>query len=187
MKLLDRFFKVFKSKPQVKNDSAKGMLSEKDKDIKYFIIFYLNQSPYIKAEKRHVVLEHLLNTRNIIKTDNYLTLAEKKELGLNTRVKLTRELVDVLNKEGLALHDPKYAIVSIEHKARGDYSRHGAVEQLKSNNMRFKLICAKDERTCAWCNSMNEKTLPLDTDVNLLIQKNCTCEDWNRCVLTAEL
>lgn len=191
MKLINRIFNLFKSLDEktVRSELPVPQEHKENKDLMHFLNFYLNQSPYIKIEKRQVVLEHLLNIRDIFKTNNYLSLAEKKELGVNVRVKVSRELADVLNSDGLKLNNPKYAILSIEHKAGGDYNRYAFIQEFKTSKVlsKVKIICPIDAKTCEWCKSINEKSLSVDTNINLLIQDNCTCEDWNRCVIVADI
>lgn len=49
----------------------------------------------------------------------------------------------------------------------------------------FALIASNDERDCSWCKASSGKKFPVDTDINKLIEENCTCE-YCRCTVAAK-
>ncbi len=50
----------------------------------------VESSPYFKAEFKQNVLDHLLHKKSLNKTGNNLTVEEKRDLGIKTRLSITK-------------------------------------------------------------------------------------------------
>ena len=73
----------------------------------------LDECTHIKKEAHAQVLKHLKGEIDLNKTGNKLSADEKRELGLNTRLTITRELVEVLTDSGLAQKNPKEILTDL--------------------------------------------------------------------------
>jgi hypothetical protein len=80
------------------------------------MISHIEKSPYFKPGKKPILIDMLKKTSKLhdpFLYDDCLTATEKKALGLNSRLKISRQMVDLLNYEGLKLENPKEIMDSI--------------------------------------------------------------------------
>jgi len=173
-KILNSIFGLKASKQKI--DSA----SEKE-DLESCFLARLQSSKFIKPEAIDIVMKHLTHEINLNKTGNKLSVDEKKALGLNTRLSITKELIDILTPEGIAQTDPKSILERIFYKATFENTREKEIQRLRKIGIKtFMLQPSNSEKDCQWCQSMKDKVLPVSTDINSLIEENCKCEDWCR-------
>ncbi|AHC85729.1 hypothetical protein X970_10995 [Pseudomonas monteilii SB3101] len=145
----------------------------------------ISNSPFVKESGRTAVLKDFLHEVKL-KDGEPLSLEEKRSLGINTRLKITRELYEVLTPEGLAF-GPKKALESLYYKATFNHKRHGDIARMKGAGIhQYSPMSCGDNRDCDWCTSMNGKLISVDVDFVQLIKQNCTC-DYCRCVLQAKI
>jgi hypothetical protein len=143
----------------------------------------ISSSTYFKEDSWTVVLQHFTHEKRL--TDGTPLLAEeKRSLGLNSRMTVTREMIDVLTPSGLA-YGPKKAFETTYCKATHAYSRTQSVEKMRHAGFtHFSPLASGDQRDCSWCLSVSKKLMPIDTDFELQIRHHCTCT-YCRCVLLA--
>ena len=185
--MLDFIKKIFKG-----NGSSESIISNiptsNNDDISSYLKVEINRVDFIKDECRNVVLLHLLGKHDLIKNGEKLPVAEKKALGLNTRLSITREFVAVLNEKGLKSDDPKGIVQSLYYRAVFKKSRTEDLQRIRGIGIKkIKLLSAGDERDCSWCKSVNDRTFDSAKDMIDLIEKNCTCTSYCRCVIVAEI
>ena len=100
-------FKLLKKLLGGKSSSnySKRESQPQEHDLQLFFEKELSENKFIKPESKSIVLQHLTGEINILKTENKLTKEEKKELGINTRLSITKELIAVLTDEGIKHED----------------------------------------------------------------------------------
>lgn len=151
-----------------------------------YFIKELNACSYIKSDAHAIVIRHLLQEINLNKTGNKLSVQEKKDLGINARLSITHELVEVLTNSGLSQPDPKKVFSSIYCKAIFAKNHDDTLNKYRKIDINhYKIMACNDERDCEWCNSMNGKKLSINNDINKLIEKNCKCNSHCRLAITA--
>lgn len=144
--------------------------------IESYFFAELQKTDLIKPEKHHIVLQHLTHKINLNKSNNKLSSEEKKSLGVNPRLSITHDLINVLNTSGLNEADPKMILTYIFYRATFAKSHNEQLKQYRESGIKeFKILSANDEQECSWCDSMNNKIYSVNTDINKLISENCTC------------
>lgn len=145
----------------------------------------ISNSPFVKESGREAVLRDFLHEVKL-KDGALLSLEEKRSLGINTRLKITRELYEVLTPAGLEF-GPKKALESLYLKATFDHNRHRDIARMKGLGIKqYSPMSCGDNRDCDWCTSMDGKPISVEVDFVQLIKENCTC-DYCRCVLQAKI
>lgn len=108
-----------------------------------------------------------------------LSLDEKKELGLNPRVKYQRYLTFLLTDKGLHYQNGniKGILMLAVHKAKNIISLQEDIIRSQGIGLtRMKVMPVGDERDCDWCLSMKNKIVPVSLDFVDEVLDNCTCE-----------
>lgn len=142
-------------------------------------------SPFVKESGRDAVLRDFLHEVKL-KDGELLSLEEKRSLNINTRLKITRELYEVLTPAGIEF-GPKKVLESLYLKAIFDHNRHRDIARMKSLGIKqYSPMSCGDNRDCDWCTSMDGKLISVEVDFVQLIKENCTC-DYCRCVLQAKI
>lgn len=176
--MLSRFIKkLFGNETKVQPQKKSPTLAE-------FLTEEINNTTYIKPDQHEVVLKALLAGEQL-QTGKVLTADEKRELGINTRFKVHEGQVQSLTHDGLAF-GPLNVLSIIQLRAEGRLARINQVRQLKEAGFKaFQMLSPADDRECDWCKKQNEIELPIDTDIDKLYQRNCTCV-YCRCVAVAD-
>lgn len=183
-KLLSRLFST-ESKSHAQKSDPVAPDFEFQSGVEAYFIEEIAASPYIRSSGRAAVLDDFLQ-KNKLSSGEPLSLAEKKALGLNTRLKITREQYQALTLEGVNLN-PKHVLQAVYLKATFNHSRRRDIARMKSAGFsQYSPMSCRDNRDCDWCTSMDGKPLPIDVDFVQLIKENCTC-DYCRCVVQAKL
>jgi hypothetical protein len=127
-------------------------------DLEKYAKAELKKSAYIKKEEYRAVLDFLLAKTDIIKSGNYLTLADNKALGLNTRRKISREAVNLLNDEGLKLYNLVGYVLDMWCSTRSKASLHQNLERVRRNGLvkKFVMLSSNGIDDCMWCRSNQE-------------------------------
>ena len=186
--MMDFIKKLFgKDVQSVSTPINNSVITIKD-DLDLYLKEEIDKVDFIKRDFQGVVLLHLLGTKNILKEGTKLSVDEKKALGLNTRTSITREFVEVLNEKGLKSDDPKGSVQSLYYRAVFKKSRTEDLQRIRGIGIKkIKLLSAGDERDCSWCKSVNYRAFDSGKDMIDLIEKNCTCTSYCRCVIVAEI
>jgi hypothetical protein len=154
------------------------------KPIEMYLQQEMDLCSYIKAECHNVALEHLTHRTNLNKTGNKLTAEEKKSLGINARLAITHELVEILTSEGVKQKDPKEILSSIYYRSTFAKNRDDSLNKYKSTGIKkYTLMACGDGRDCEWCSSQQDIEISVDVNLNELINTNCTCDSHCRCVM----
>lgn len=174
-------FKILNSIFGAKSKKEKVVETSEKEDLECCFLARLQSSKLIKPEAIGIAMKHLTHEINLNKTGNKLSVDEKKALGLNTRLSITKELLDILTPEGIAQTDPKSILEHIFYKATFENTREKEIQRLRKTGIKtFMLQPSNSEKDCQWRQSMKDKVLPVTTDINSLIEQNCKCEDWCR-------
>lgn len=183
MSFLKKLFKVKDDIPAINRETIPTIKMDTTlagyKDLKSFLTEEIERSPYIKSDKKNIVIKHGLNEIDLFKGEE-LSLEEKKVLNLNTRAKITKQVFEVLTKTGLENYknlrkNPIFSIVVSANNKHLIYYKLVKMRSIQITN-EFKVSNVGDERDCAWCRKVNKKRFPIDTDYIKLINDNCTCE-----------
>jgi hypothetical protein len=134
---------------------------------------------YFKPELRERVIRAWLHGPSLTKAGRKLSVEEKKALGLNPRMLITQELVDLLSSEGLKLHDPKSALSDPAISARLRLSRRDTLQRsLKIGARKFKWRSTRTPDDCAWCLKNEGRTF--GPDIIEQAERQCTCAPYCR-------
>lgn len=141
--------------------------------------------PYIRTEAHERVLKHFRHEESLTKTENKLTLEEKKKIGLNPRLSITKELVEVLSEDGLLLANPKQLLNDLYNKATIERLRKESFERSISVGVeKFKFLASLDG-CCEWCKRSHKKEFAVD--VLEILNKECKCRPYCGGVIIAEI
>lgn len=183
------FSKLFstapKASPSIWTPEATELNTNALPDITEYYRAEIANSPFIKESGREAVLRDFLHEVKL-KDGEPLCLEEKRSLGINPRLKITRELYEVLTPEGVEFR-PKKALEPLYLQATFDHNRHRDIARMKSIGIaQYAPMSCGDGRDCPWCTSMDGKLISVDVDFVQLIKENCTC-DYCRCSLQAKI
>jgi hypothetical protein len=149
----------------------------------YYYKTEISASNFFKEEYWPAVLQHFTHEKRLT-NGTPLPTEEKRSLGLNPRMKVTREMVDVLTPAGMA-YGPKRALETTYYRATHAFSRTRSISKMKNVGFKhFSPLSSGDQRDCDWCISVSKTLMPIDTDFEDLIHQHCTCT-YCRCVLLA--
>ena len=156
----------------------------KDAGIEFYFQEEVDNSKYLRDGAKQAVLDHLLGKTDILKSGNKLSSDEKKALGINARLTITRELVAVLNEEAIRLAYPAAIITEMWSRATVKKSRHEQFAKLKASGVKnFKLMSCGDGNDCTWCQATQKKELSAQFDMDLAISDNCKCDPYCKCFI----
>ncbi|MEW9857876.1 hypothetical protein [Pseudomonas putida] len=188
--MLNRIFsKLFGTAPKpvsvISEADDPATLQKSQPEIVTYYQAEISNSPFIKESGRDAVLRDFLHEVKL-KDGALLSIEEKRSLGINTRLKVTRELCDVLTPAGLAF-GPTKVLEPLYLKATFDHNRHRDIARMKGLGIKqYSPMSCGDNRDCDWCASMDGKLFSVEVDFVQLIKENCTCE-YCRCVLQAKI
>jgi len=176
-------FKLFSKKTQKSNNAL-----PKNGNVEHYFANELESCEFIKKECHDIVLKHLTHQINLNKTSNKLTAEEKRSLGVNKRLSITHDLVNVLTESGLTQSNPKDILTSIYYRATFAKTKDDSIKQyIDLGVKKYKISACDDEGDCEWCKSMDGKKLSVSEDINELIKNNCKCKSHCRLCISAVL
>jgi len=168
------------SAPQIASDG------ESERPIEAYFMKELQGCKYIKPDYHAVVLKHLKHEVSLTKTGNNLTAEEKKLRGINPRLVITMELIEVLSNDGLALDNPKALLEDIYNKATITKARANGVQKaVRAGAKKFTLNACGDGSECAWCAANTAKQF--GPDILRQMEANCTCAPYSKCFITSAI
>jgi hypothetical protein len=154
-----------------------------ERPIETYFLSELQDCKYIKPEYHAVVLRHLKHEVSLTKTGSNLTSDEKKLRGLNPRLAITKELVDVLSDDGLSLNNPKLILEEIYNKATITKARTDEFQKaVRLGVSKFTLNACVDGSECAWCTEHSGRQF--GRDVIQQMEANCKCAPYSKCFIT---
>lgn len=173
--MLKSFKKLFRKSPLLSTESGQEKSQPEEHSLSYYFEKELFSNEFIKPESKPIVMDHLMGKINILKTENKLTKEEKKELGINTRLSITRELVEVLTNEGIRHENkPNNIIENIYHRSSTEKYRDDELIKMKELGIaQFTIMNCDDEGDCEWSKSITNKKFNIEEDINSLIKSNC--------------
>jgi hypothetical protein len=129
---------------------------EKFREIADSTITDIEESGFFKIEKSSIIAEKIKRiTRpgygysDPFSYEDCLTLDEKKQLGINTRLKFSREMFDVLTEIGIKHPNPKELIKNIWLKNFHKIHRKYDLERLRELGLKtVRIEDCGDERDC---------------------------------------
>ena len=126
------------------------------KEIAETTIAAAKESGYFKNEFLPVLSEKIQSITKIgyaysdpFNKNDCLTLEEKKALGLNTRRKYSRELINVLTPKGLSSENPNKLLENIWYANYNKVSRKYELNRLKALGLKYvEILDCCDEKDC---------------------------------------
>jgi hypothetical protein len=182
------FFNIFKEKENSPQNNNRKYQEIYDAIVKDF-----TDSGYIKQELLPQFFEKIKNNlfskgySDLFSYDDCLTLDEKKNLGIPTRQKISREMINSLSPEGKKLPDPKRTLEGIYNhhssKINRKYELLDMKNELSSYNdflLGYRVIAAIDDSTCIFCGALDGTLLKTVKDVedyekNKCLKNVCRC------------
>lgn len=151
-------------------------------------VYFRNEvihSKFIKEDAKDTVINHLLGNTNILKAGNKLTANEKKALGINARLSITKELVGVLTEEGIKTDHPSAIISEMWNRAMIKKLRHDNIEKLRASSYakKFTLMSCGNGDDCKWCEANQDREFQVSVDIEAMIDESCTCAPYCKCVI----
>lgn len=157
-------------------------------NLEEMLAYEIKRSHLIKENYKPILIKefNLLSSPNF--GDEFLTTEEKKLLNLNSRMKIHKKVIAVLDETALDDEsNPKDIILHLIYSARNKVRLNEELEKIRKLKIKnVKVSNVGDERECNWCISMNRKIISSDTDYVALINENCTC-DYHRGLLLADI
>ena len=183
------FSKLFgattKASTAISKPRATQLKTKAQPDITEYFIAEIANSPFIKESGREAVLRDFLHEVKL-KDGEKLSLEEKRSLGINPRLQITRELYEVLTPEGVKF-GPKKVLKSLYITATTHHSHRASQARMRIAGItQYSLMSCGDGQDCDWCVSMEGKLIPIDVDFVRLSKENCTCYLCG-CVLRAKI
>lgn len=151
--------------------------------IESYFLEEIKKSKYLKQEKTDIVMKHLSNEIDLLKSDNILSVEEKKELGINPRLKLTKEYIGVLSEDGIRLEYPREVLKNIY--LRATFKKLREEEYLKFQALKITKIKLKTAgvEECDWCKNMQKKEFLSNEEIRCFINNECQCVPYSKCYL----
>lgn len=177
--------KIFQKKNNTARSAESSRLPTPNASADAYFIRELIECTYIKPEEHERVLKHFRHEESLTKTENKLTLEEKKKIGLNPRLSITKELVEVLNEDGLSLANPKQLLNDLYNKATIEKLRDESFERSISAGVKRFEFLASLESCCEWCKQSHKKEFGLDI-LNVL-NRECKCKPYCGGVIIAKV
>ena len=174
---------IFTNKKVVLENFPNEVEIIENKPIREYFLTELRENKFIKQESHEAVLKHLTHDVSLTKTGTILTIEEKKALGLNTRLSITKELLEVLTPEGMTLSNPKMLLEEIYNKATITKSKDDSfAKSINAGIKKFTLHEPGDSSECYWC----KNNFGIEHGPNLLqvIRENCECKPYSKCFIS---
>ncbi|MFN3700048.1 MAG: hypothetical protein ACK4VI_00835 [Alphaproteobacteria bacterium] len=175
LKIFSFFRNETKNLVDVKNDS----FSELEKPIENYLFDEIKASDYVKSSGCDTLIQHLTHKINLFKDGNLLTNEEKKSLGLNVKMNISWEFVNLLTSDGLNLKNPKFITQDIYNRAWALKRRDDSFYQaIRVGVKKFTLNECGDESECEWCKSVFGHEF--DVSILEIIKENCKCVPYSK-------
>ncbi len=146
------------------------------------IIELVNSSPYIRPDARAQVIDHLMRRIRLFDEDAFLTLEQKREMGLNTRQKIHSALPKLLSEEGMKCGRPSGVIGYIALAARMNASKHDSIIKISQPGLvaGVKIVACDctGETPCAWAQRNAGKVLPATEETEAQRLRECDCSPY---------
>lgn len=164
------------SVPSQGTDASPGPYEES------LIVELVQTSPYIRPDSRAQVVDHLMRRKRLFEEDAFLTLEQKRELGLNTRQKIHRDLPKILSDEGLKCGWPSGVIGDIGLAARMDTSKRNNIIKMGQPGLAagVKIVACDTagDTPCAWSRRNARKVLPATEETEAQRRRECDCKPY---------
>lgn len=146
------------------------------------IVELVQSSPYIRPDARTQVIDHLMRRKRLFEEDAFLTLEQKRELGLNTRQKIHSVLPRILSDEGMKCGRPSGVIGDIALAARMNASMHDSIIKMSKPGLvaGVKIVACDctGETPCAWAQRNRGKVLPATEETEAQRLRECDCSPY---------
>ena len=150
----------------------------------------LEKYPYFKKDKNDILMAYLIDNVQIIGI-NILTVEEKKKLNINTKYKVSQEMLDFFNMAAIKndtflTKHPKEFFSDLYNRVFFKISKIRDIKNMKKigiTEAKLKII-GRRNKCCEWCKSQENKIFKIE---NILIQidNNCSCS-YNTLTISAE-
>jgi len=171
--MFDFIKKIFNENSSKQEDKIDDEIIHKEEiEIKFFDRM-LNENEYLCCEKRDKIFDRFSHKTNS-EDETQLTKEEKQELGLNVRMKITKEYVELFDKNKIKEINPKNEFqlfcVSVISRVNTEISvlklKNAGIEEIEVNT---------ELGDCDWCKELNNKILATEEVLKLVQNPKCTC------------
>lgn len=150
----------------------------------------LEKYPYFKKDKNDILMAYLIDNVQIIGT-NILTVDEKKNLNINTKYKVSQEMLGFFDMGAIKSNTfltkhPKEFFSDLYNRVFFKVSKIRDINNMKKigiKEVKFKIIGGRN-KPCEWCISQNNKMFRIDNVIKI-IENNCSCP-YNNIDISAE-
>lgn len=150
----------------------------------------ITKYPYFKKDKNDLLMAYIINNVQIEET-NILTVDEKKKLNINSRYKVSQEMLDFFNMAAIKsdtflTKHPREFFSDLYNRVFFKISKIRDIKNMKKigiTEAKLKII-GRRNKCCEWCKSQENKIFKIE---NILIQidNNCSCS-YNTLTISAE-
>ncbi len=157
----------------------------KERNLESYIISEIENSAFFKKEKMQLIMDHLINNKDIFKTQNMVSVNKKKLLGIHAKTIISEEFLSILTDKALEVSNPKILLNELYYKASVKKARNDELERLRTSRVfsEVKLQGCGNDADCSWCQSMQKEFFSIELNLTELIEKNCVCEPYCKCAL----
>ncbi|TLS71986.1 hypothetical protein FE246_06060 [Aliarcobacter thereius] len=151
--------------------------------LKQIALEEFEKSKFFRKDKKEWFLDYILNEKNIL-NNTILSVEEKRNLGINTRSKVSKETLDLFILENLddnifQSKHPKDFISDFYYRVH--FKVNKIIELKRLNDIEVKELkyhITGIHKTCKWCIDKDNKKFKTN-EILSLIDKNCLC-DYNK-------
>lgn len=176
---------LFGPKPSSRPITSSQIATEAPNQLVEYFKAEIAASPHVKESGRLPVLNDFLHIKKLA-DEEALTTEQKRAMGLNARMKITKGHLAALTNEGLAI-GPKPVLHTLYLRATHKHLRREGLARIRAAGFNsYSVLSCRDERDCAWCTSMDGKSIVTTQDFDDLADQNCSC-GYCRCTLVAKM
>ena len=161
------------SKLEKKQNDYNEISINKDAIEQKFFNQMLNKNEYLCKEKKEEIFKVYKHQINLL-DGTPLTKEEKQELGLNVRMKITKEYVELFNKNKIKEINPKDELQRFIASVISRVNAEISVLKCKNAGIQEMELCSAIG-DCDWCRKLENKILPIDEVLELVKNPQCTC------------
>ncbi|MDA3049070.1 hypothetical protein OFO03_06290 [Campylobacter sp. JMF_02 ED1] len=137
---------------------------------------YIIQSNIFDMSKIELITDCIIKGEANFDENLLLSIEEKRNLGLNTRLKISKGLVDFFEFDKLKGLNPKDEVNKLCLRLFHYFSLIRKIKKFKEMNIKkIEFFCVDDERTCEFCKSNNGKKFDINDDLADFVDDHCTC------------
>jgi hypothetical protein len=142
---------------------------------------YIKEAGIFDESKIEAIVDYVIGAKQMNYTDNLLSVDEKKSLGLNSRLKISKDLIDIFDRDKVNDLNPKDELRKVRIRIDSHLALIRDISIMKKLGFKkARYLGGHDERTCPWCLEHTGKFFDINDDVLHTVENNCTCYKYLR-------